>query len=82
MLGLGKMRVIHSQGFGGKFVIKTRPKIKEVRLIQGNFLTPQSGLRDPNLRDEVAPECLKKFGEIADSCLRNDGIERPVSVGP
>ena len=25
----------------------------------------------------LAPECLKKFGEIADSCLRNDGIERP-----
>ena len=34
-------------------------------------------IMDPNLRDEVAPECLKKFGEIADSCLRNNGIERP-----
>ena len=39
--------------------------------------TASSGLRDPNLRDEVAPECLKKFGEIVDSCLCNDGIERP-----
>ena len=29
------------------------------------------------MRDEVAPECLKKFGEIANSFLRNDGIERP-----
>ena len=25
----------------------------------------------------LALECLKKFGDIADSCLRNDGIERP-----
>ena len=39
--------------------------------------TASSGLRDPNLRDEVVSECLKKFGEIVDSCLRNDGIERP-----
>ncbi|RVW39234.1 Receptor-like protein kinase FERONIA [Vitis vinifera] len=34
-------------------------------------------IMDQNLRDEVAPECLKKFGEIADSCVRNEGIERP-----
>ena len=34
-------------------------------------------IMDQNLRDEVAPECLKKFGEIADSCVRDKGIERP-----
>ena len=44
MLGLGKMRVLNSQGFGGNFVIKTQPKIKEVRLIQGKFLNAQSNL--------------------------------------
>ena len=44
LLGLGKMRVLHSQGFGGNFIIKTRPKIKEVRLIQGKFLKAQSNL--------------------------------------
>ena len=44
MLGLGKMRVLHSQGFGCNFVIKTLLKIKEVRLIQGKFLNAQSNL--------------------------------------
>lgn len=32
---------------------------------------------DPYLRGKIAPECLKKFGEIADSCLLDHGIERP-----
>ncbi|KAB1211443.1 Receptor-like protein kinase ANXUR1 [Morella rubra] len=32
---------------------------------------------DPHLRDQIQPACLKKFGEIADSCLRGEGIERP-----
>ncbi|KAL6321897.1 hypothetical protein AAG906_035605 [Vitis piasezkii] len=34
-------------------------------------------IMDQNLRDEVAPECMKKFGEIVDSCVRDKGIERP-----
>ena len=26
---------------------------------------------------QIAPECLKKFREIVDSCLRDEGIQRP-----
>ncbi|GFZ19212.1 hercules receptor kinase 2 [Actinidia rufa] len=33
---------------------------------------------DGNLEGEIAPECLKKFGEIAVSCLNDDGIKRPL----
>ncbi|KAM7478396.1 hypothetical protein LguiA_026609 [Lonicera macranthoides] len=32
---------------------------------------------DPHLKGEIAPECLAKFGEIAYSCLTNQGIKRP-----
>ncbi|XAR51634.1 Non-specific serine/threonine protein kinase [Bertholletia excelsa] len=34
-------------------------------------------IMDPYLKDHVAPDCLRKFGEIIESCLRDDGIERP-----
>ncbi|KAB1211568.1 Receptor-like protein kinase FERONIA [Morella rubra] len=36
---------------------------------------------DPFLTGKIAPECLKKFGEIAVNCLRDDGIERPTMEG-
>ncbi|KAG7986446.1 hypothetical protein I3843_03G080100 [Carya illinoinensis] len=32
---------------------------------------------DPSLRGEIAYDCLNKFGEVADSCIRDRGIERP-----
>ncbi|KAK6928080.1 Malectin-like domain [Dillenia turbinata] len=32
---------------------------------------------DPNLKGKIIPDCLKKFGEIAESCVRDRGIERP-----
>ncbi|KAJ7974292.1 Receptor-like kinase [Quillaja saponaria] len=32
---------------------------------------------DPNLKDKIAEECLMKFGEIALSCLVDDGTQRP-----
>ncbi|TYG62351.1 hypothetical protein ES288_D07G222900v1 [Gossypium darwinii] len=32
---------------------------------------------DPFLKGKIAPECLKKFTEVAMSCLHDDGIERP-----
>ncbi|CAK9138740.1 unnamed protein product [Ilex paraguariensis] len=32
---------------------------------------------DPNIKEEIAPECLKKFGELGDSCLRENGFKRP-----
>ncbi|KAI3669943.1 hypothetical protein L6452_41451 [Arctium lappa] len=31
---------------------------------------------DPKLRDEIAPECLTKFGEVANSCLKEKGCDR------
>ncbi|KAL2925432.1 Receptor-like protein kinase FERONIA [Bienertia sinuspersici] len=32
---------------------------------------------DPNITSQIAPECLRKFGEIAESCVRDRGSERP-----
>ncbi|KAM0039815.1 putative protein kinase RLK-Pelle-CrRLK1L-1 family [Helianthus debilis subsp. tardiflorus] len=32
---------------------------------------------DPNLSGEIAPRCLRKFGEVASSCLHEIGSERP-----
>ncbi|XP_074287446.1 receptor-like protein kinase FERONIA [Silene latifolia] len=32
---------------------------------------------DPNLSGQIAPECLRKFGEIADMCVRSHRDERP-----
>ncbi|XP_057739180.1 receptor-like protein kinase FERONIA [Arachis stenosperma] len=32
---------------------------------------------DPALKGSIAPECLRKFGEIAVSCLLDDGTLRP-----
>lgn len=32
---------------------------------------------DPALKGTIAPECLRKFGEIAESCLLDDGSHRP-----
>ncbi|OMP10210.1 hypothetical protein COLO4_04715 [Corchorus olitorius] len=32
---------------------------------------------DPHLSGKIAFECLEKFGEIAESCVRDEAIERP-----
>ncbi|XP_020233031.1 receptor-like protein kinase FERONIA [Cajanus cajan] len=32
---------------------------------------------DPALKGQITPECLRKFGEIAVSCLHEDGTQRP-----
>jgi hypothetical protein len=32
---------------------------------------------DPTIKGEIAPECLKKYCEIAVNCLLDNGIERP-----
>ncbi|GMP28633.1 hypothetical protein CsSME_00004099 [Camellia sinensis var. sinensis] len=32
---------------------------------------------DPHLTGQIVPDCLKKFGEIFENCLRDTGIERP-----
>ena len=61
-------------------VIPDAPE-KQVSLVEWGRRSYRKGdldrIMDQNLRDEVALECLKKFGEIADSCVRDEGIERP-----
>lgn len=32
---------------------------------------------DPNLAGQIAPESLRKFGEVAEMCVRDHGSERP-----
>ncbi|KAG8662358.1 receptor-like protein kinase FERONIA isoform X2 [Manihot esculenta] len=32
---------------------------------------------DPYLQGKIAPDCLRKFAEVAVSCLRDNGVERP-----
>ena len=32
---------------------------------------------DPHLTGRIAPECLKKYGEIAVNCMLDNGTERP-----
>ncbi|KAK7394387.1 hypothetical protein VNO78_14914 [Psophocarpus tetragonolobus] len=32
---------------------------------------------DPSLKDQIAPQSLRKFGELAISCLLEDGTQRP-----
>jgi hypothetical protein len=32
---------------------------------------------DSFVKESIAPECLKKFGEIAANCLQDDGTMRP-----
>ncbi|TKY65062.1 Receptor protein kinase FERONIA [Spatholobus suberectus] len=32
---------------------------------------------DPELKGQIAPQCLRKFGEVALSCLLEDGNQRP-----
>ncbi|OMP10208.1 hypothetical protein COLO4_04720 [Corchorus olitorius] len=33
---------------------------------------------DPNLVGDISPTCLKKFGELAESCIGDEGIDRPM----
>jgi serine/threonine protein kinase len=43
-----------------------------------NFRNGKMGqIVDPTLKGEIAPECLKKYCEIAVNCLLDNGIERP-----
>ncbi|KAJ1283108.1 hypothetical protein BS78_03G103300 [Paspalum vaginatum] len=32
---------------------------------------------DPAIKDQIAPECLKKFADTAEKCIGEQGIERP-----
>ncbi|RZB53907.1 receptor-like protein kinase FERONIA [Glycine soja] len=36
-----------------------------------------SEIVDPELKGQIVPQCLRKFGEVALSCLLEDGTQRP-----
>jgi len=36
-----------------------------------------STIVDPNLEGQIAPESVRKFGEVAEMCVRDQGSERP-----
>ncbi|EOY03753.1 Malectin/receptor-like protein kinase family protein, putative [Theobroma cacao] len=61
-------------------VIQNLPK-QQVSLANWGRICCQRGtldqIIDPYLTGEIAPECLKKFGEIAKSCVSDKAIERP-----
>ncbi|XVF71269.1 hypothetical protein PTKIN_Ptkin12aG0023400 [Pterospermum kingtungense] len=61
-------------------MVQTLPK-NQVSLAHWGCICCQRGtldqIMDPHLTGEIAPECLKKFGEIAESCVRDKAIERP-----
>ncbi|KAJ1382342.1 Serine-threonine/tyrosine-protein kinase, catalytic domain [Sesbania bispinosa] len=61
-------------------LIRTAEK-KQVSLADWARHCYQSGtlsqIVDPTLKGKIAPECLRKFGEIAVSCLLDDGTQRP-----
>lgn len=61
-------------------VVQNLPK-NQVSLAHWGRICVQKGtldqIIDPYLKGEIAPDCLKKFGEIAESCVRDEAIERP-----
>ncbi|CAK8533379.1 unnamed protein product [Lathyrus sativus] len=61
-------------------IIRTAEK-KQVSLADWGRFCYKSGalgsIVDPSIKWSIAPECLKKFGEIAVSCLLDDGTLRP-----
>ncbi|XP_059670464.1 receptor-like protein kinase FERONIA [Cornus florida] len=61
-------------------IVTSLPR-KQVNLVEWGRCCCRKGnldqIVDPHLRGQIAPECLRKFGEIACSCLRDHGIERP-----
>ncbi|GMY12861.1 receptor-like protein kinase FERONIA [Fagus crenata] len=61
-------------------VIRTMEK-KEVSLSEWAKQCCRNGkldqIIDPSLKGKIVPECLKKFGDVAVSCLLDNGIERP-----
>ncbi|KAI3760857.1 hypothetical protein L1987_51257 [Smallanthus sonchifolius] len=71
----------------GGFVLCARPVLntglpkQEVNLAEWGKLSHKKGtlhnIIDPELRDVIAPECLKQFGVVAVSCLNDQGSDRP-----
>jgi len=68
-------------------VLYARPLIvaglrdEQVSLVEWGKTCYQNGnlleIIDPNVSGEIAPRCLRKFGEVASKCLHEEGSERP-----
>ncbi|KAJ0889373.1 putative protein kinase RLK-Pelle-CrRLK1L-1 family [Helianthus annuus] len=62
-------------------VINPKLPREEVNLAEWGKSCYQKGtlnkIMDPNVSSVIAPECLKKFGEVAVSCLKDERNERP-----
>ncbi|KAM0033451.1 putative protein kinase RLK-Pelle-CrRLK1L-1 family [Helianthus debilis subsp. tardiflorus] len=62
-------------------VINPKLPKEEVNLAEWGKSCYQKGIldkiMDPNVSSVIAPECLKKFGEVAVSCLKDERSERP-----
>ncbi|XP_058187711.1 cysteine-rich receptor-like protein kinase 41 [Rhododendron vialii] len=65
---------------GRKTMVITRDEA-EVNLVHWFKTNVQmgtiNGIIDPVLVDTIAPECLKEYVVISETCLRGEGIERP-----
>jgi serine/threonine protein kinase len=61
-------------------ILRTTDK-KQVSLAEWARQSYHSGkmdqIVDPSLKGKIAPECLKKYCEIAVNCLLDNGVERP-----
>ncbi|PKI69844.1 hypothetical protein CRG98_009719 [Punica granatum] len=59
-----------------------RPPTEEIGLAGWAQSCYQNGsldqIIDPNLKAETTPDCLEKFAETAMSCLRDEGMKRPL----
>ncbi|XVF61263.1 hypothetical protein PTKIN_Ptkin08bG0116100 [Pterospermum kingtungense] len=58
----------------------TRPR-EQVNLAEWGMLCKKKGLLeqivDPSIKVQVNPNSLRKFAEIAEKCLQEDGVDRP-----
>ena len=61
-------------------ILRSLPK-EQVNLAEWARLSYSNGsldeIIDPNLKGEIAQECLRSFAQTAFSCLKDRGIERP-----
>jgi hypothetical protein len=57
------------------------PKREEVNLAEWGMFWQKKGqlerIIDPLLVGEINPDSLRKYGEIAEKCLNDDGVDRP-----
>ncbi|KAD6795915.1 hypothetical protein E3N88_06811 [Mikania micrantha] len=62
-------------------VIVTGLQEEQVSLVEWGKTCYQKGtlleIIDPKLSGEIAPACLRKFGDVASKCLHEEGSERP-----